>query len=65
MARVIALGGPPPADDRVPKDFGISRVEAPAEHPGAQPRLIGWVLWEVHGVVVEKKGMVYARTGDQ
>jgi hypothetical protein len=65
---MIALGGPtppPPRWARVPADMGVSRVEVAGKYPWSKPRLIGWVLWEVHGVVVEKKGMLYARTDGQ
>lgn len=67
-AAVIALGGPPPRPEgwtRIPADMGVSRVEVPGKWPWSKPRLVGWVLWEVHGVVVEKKTMLYARTDGQ
>lgn len=64
---MIALGGPPPesGDLRIPRDMGISPVEVPGKYPWSRPRRVGWVLWEVHGVVVEKRAMQYARTGGQ
>lgn len=62
---MIALGGPPPEPVRIPRDIGVSRVEVPGKYPWSRPRLVGWVLWEVHGVVVEKKAMHYATADGQ
>ena len=62
---MIALGGPPPDDLRIPTDMGIVEVFTAPRWPWQAQRRIGWVLWELHGRKVEQRAMIYARTGEQ
>lgn len=61
---MIALGGPPPDDLRIPDEMGIDVVYTAPKYPWQRRRLIGWVLWEVHGFKVEQRAMIYARTDE-